>query len=1116
MTITIENLPIYKNDTAMSIVERIASIRNTVPILIYLPDGLPPDFRQKKTLDIQVVDTLAEINNELTSDRPSFASVYEKIKDGLKPSDRPFIALLWTFLEAKIMLDASPDSLPFAFMTATDTYQRVQEMMNISPVQTINDTNFPLQIEAFLNKLAANIADNKKHIELDESHTERPSVPYNEFQLESIKYEFILSVEHISLEDVFDAIVLNDFFPLAKLGSYYKIHKNYIPTSEDEIHEKSDLIQIFFRVGQQMKPIYLFFDIENKKLSLTLKVKLENIDTKRVISNILMTLTHLKAKVIEEKSFKYNGSYTISNQDMDRSILTHMIMNDDRFSRYLYIDEIRSPFTKVDYIYVHFVIPSSNEVFGALITPNAGQRMIRVKIVDALNMDNVIDFQETLARLFSIYNENKAKLLEIYQSLRPADYSKKTQKDNSKPGMSERKLPKNVFPGKYTRTCQPKERHVQVVNEEETADMNPKSFMVFPKSEEEGEQITYACKDPTYPYIGLIDFKKKNAYNFVPCCYETDRSKSDTFNRYFKGAAETSKFQTHTITTAKILDYMRTGTLDRFPNLNKMLQVLTKSKTQFLRTGVHRSPKSLLECVLLGMGLENKVESELRNIADDLDLLQCARQEIPNVPVDDIRRMLIDPEAFLDPKLFYRILEEKYRCKIYFFENDTFGIPNFKKNYLTFASVFKRPTLLILQHLGGETDIIRGQPMTPQCELIGTQMDFSNSIAVGLKSMFLNMTRSYFKGQLNTPCRLEFEPSSQVINAFGKTVALVHKESNLLFYLTSPIPPLVLPITEQYDLLSGNSVISKLTKIPFVSLIKKFNKTNFILSLEVTSQRDATYFVPIQMVEPNVLKVEETTNDNEVIPLPDGPSGLHYFTINKQLSWHIVQQLFFLFSKFLPEQEYNEQNHDTVIEKFLKQHTEQREDAFQEVGSKIFNHQIFLPQLFSEKSPLVSNNKVIILKDMLPKLNYRLKLAMNNNMEGILEFKNKVYLEKRIRSIEDFTIYPEQVLLNGSEMVTEYIKTMNLVYTPTDSNVDVENDDPYFFKFEHTSQVYLAKNFYTPEAVATNIGENPVSICSYVSPDKIKFLNENSVSKDFVLGYKYDGIVKYTTLLHGI
>lgn len=1115
MTITIENLPIYKNDTAMSIIERIASIRNTVPILIYLPDGLPPDFRQKKTLDIQVVDTLAEINNELTSDRPSFSNVYEKIKDGLKASDRPFVALLWTFLEAKIMLDANPDSLPFAFMTATETYQRVQEMMNITPVQTINDNNFPLQIEAFLNKLAADIADNKKHIELEESHTERPSVPYNEFLLESIKYEFILSVENISLEDVFDAIVLNDFFPMAKLGSYNKIHRDYIPTSELEIQETSDeLIQMFFRVGQRMEPIYLF--MENKKLSLSLKVKLENMDTKRVINGILSTLSNLKAKVSVEKSFRYNGSYTISNQDMDRSILAHMIMNDDHFSRYLYIDESRSPFTKVDYIYVHFVIPSSNEVFGALITPNVGQRMIRVKIVDALNMENVIDFQETLARLFSIYNENKAKLLEIYESLRPADYSKKTQKAVSKPGKSERKLPKNVFPGAYTRTCQPKARHVQIVNEEDTTDMNPASYMVFPKSEEEGEQITYACKDPMYPYIGLIDFNKKNAYNFVPCCYETERSKSDTFNRYFKGAAETSKFQTHTITTAKILDYMRTGTLDRFPNLNKMLQVLSKSKTQILRTGVHRSPKSLLECVLLGMGLENKVESELRDMADDLDLLQCARQEMPNVPVEDIRKMLIDPDVFLDPKLFYRILEEKYRCKIFFFENDTFGIPNFKKNYLTFAAVFKRPTLLILQHLGGETDIIRGQTMTPQCELIGTQMDFSDNIAVGLKSMFLNMTRSYYKGQLNTPCRLEFEPSSQVINGFGKTVALVHKESNLLFYLTNPIPPLVLPVTEQYDLLPGNSVISLLTKVPFVSQVKKFEKVNLILSLEITSQRGATYFVPIRMVEPNVLKLEETTNDNEVIPLPDGPSGLHYFTINKQLSWHIVQQLFYLFSKFLTQQEYNEENHDTVIEKFLNEHTESREDAFQEVGSRIFNHQIFLPQLFSEKSPLVSNNKVIILKDMLPKLKYRLKLAMNNNIEGILEFKNKVYLEKRIRSIEDFTIYPEQVLLNGSEMVNEYIKTMNLVYTPTDSKVDVENEDPYFFKFERTSQVYLAKNFHTSQGVARHIGENPVSICSYVSPEKITFLSENSESKDFVLGYKYDGTVQYTTLLHGI
>ena len=95
-------------------------------------------------------------------------------------------------------------------------------------------------------------------------------------------------------------------------------------------------------------------------------------------------------------------------------------------------------------------------------------------------------------------------------------------------------------------------------------------------------------------------------------------------------------------------------------------------------------------------------------------------QENPGINLDVIESNLTDGNIFLDPKLYYRAIEEFYEINLFtlIVKDNVLVIepPNFVGKYMKFKAPSKRPTIIITKLFPAESDCIK----EIQCELIIT------------------------------------------------------------------------------------------------------------------------------------------------------------------------------------------------------------------------------------------------------------------------------------------------------------------------------------------------------------------------------------------------------------
>ena len=68
---------------------------------------------------------------------------------------------------------------------------------------------------------------------------------------------------------------------------------------------------------------------------------------------------------------------------------------------------------------------------------------------------------------------------------------------------------------------------------------------------------------------------------------------------------------------------------------------------------------------------------------------------------------------YFDPKKYYRLLENKYNCNIYLFNEKGMIIPDHVENYLRYYKRYIH-SIFIYEHLGSESDNAK----YPQCEIL--------------------------------------------------------------------------------------------------------------------------------------------------------------------------------------------------------------------------------------------------------------------------------------------------------------------------------------------------------------------------------------------------------------
>jgi hypothetical protein len=274
--------------------------------------------------------------------------------------------------------------------------------------------------------------------------------------------------------------------------------------------------------------------------------------------------------------------------------------------------------------------------------------------------------------------------------------------------------------------------------------MVDRQVLAFPA---ENPHYYFACPTDKAPYPGVKENKKlRNAdvYPYIPCCFsrnQMDASLNTKYNEYYRGrrreAVATTSRITHRIRTDKVLD---PGKVAEVPKaINDLIRRYSDEVVQIVRFGVPRDYNSFIHCVCVALNIPEyqnlsvpgREEYVIRVRQHILATISPAllRQELYDIPDEEIMRQLSDRTIFFDPKLYYRAVEETFNVNIYVVTPSDEGsgrleIPRFK---LFHARPLRldRPTVLIYKSSGARTSTLP----YPQCELLVDYDNDNNTIA---------------------------------------------------------------------------------------------------------------------------------------------------------------------------------------------------------------------------------------------------------------------------------------------------------------------------------------------------------------------------------------------------
>ncbi len=369
-------------------------------------------------------------------------------------------------------------------------------------------------------------------------------------------------------------------------------------------------------------------------------------------------------------------------------------------------------------------------------------KYITVNVSKAANRFVLFQFMNVYARLLNIYNQTKDEYEKIYDTLIPDLKDPKTQEDLTlimKPKETQKEKTSNVnlatiapeiFTSSYSRDCQFKKQPI-IISEEQVAEWKNKKIkyknkMIERPVEKLGDYY-FVCPGDEWPFVGFKKNKDEDRkFPKYPCCYTNPMKEA---RERETGTTYRSKnpIKTNKVMAEQGLAFLPTA-------VEEMLRGAFERPVNFFRMGSLVSPNSFLACVLLALQDKQylKIESlELKEkylqkvkkaISETANFLVTSSELFDLAEKDRIDLFLKDDE-FLNPSLFYRVIEEIFGLNIFVFSS-SLPKPNVEPVYnleiSRFSSVpmhsFRKgyPTLVIYKHWGSETDHLE----YPQCELV--------------------------------------------------------------------------------------------------------------------------------------------------------------------------------------------------------------------------------------------------------------------------------------------------------------------------------------------------------------------------------------------------------------
>lgn len=489
---------------------------------------------------------------------------------------------------------------------------------------------------------------------------------------------------------------------------------------------------------------------------------------------------------------------------------------------------------------------------------------ITVNISKAVNKFVLFQFMNVFARLLNFYNSTKQIFEEEYNQLIPELNDPNTFNEEIslivKPTTETSKekygkidlttIAPEIFTSSYSRDCQHSQQPI-IIPEKEVENwenkMIKKDDTKVKRPVKSLGDYFFVCPTDEMPFVQLkknLDPDRK--YDYFPCCYKTEKEVRDRK----KGTTFRSKVP------IKVNKVMAEGGIGTLPTpIEEMLKGAFQQPLTFYRMGSFISPSSFLACICLALEdkkfINQKTMEDKDRYLNDLRIdigvhgnFLTSSSELFDVSEKDRMENFKNIKEFLDPAIYYRVLEEIFGINIFVFSG-SLPKPNVDTVYSLeisrFSSIpihsFKRnaPTVLIYKHWGSETDHLE----YPQCELIVTGVQGKDALLYNddiarylLKGYFIasevygkiylpeqKMFEQYSSKFLYNILQMDFigsfmNPKSpvhaigQMIDEKGKLLALQLKTpKGKMTMSVPPLPPQDLPMITKIELPNLSDVL---------------------------------------------------------------------------------------------------------------------------------------------------------------------------------------------------------------------------------------------------------------------------------------------------------------------
>jgi hypothetical protein len=1172
MTTEVITIDVYPSDTEYTIQQRVAAKLNSTPNYISVDLDLR-QIRSEKTATIEVINLLRILKDKRDKNFKFYKNT--EVQNAIKKKLGKNFSLLNDVIAPFIYFRISDDE-EFAQTEYIDYAQHAKKAIESvgGTAPEIDISNVGQKKTQFLSKLAADIDENKKAVaKFVEGYKKLESMvgkPYTDFELERVEIELTMNLKNMDIVSVFNRIILTKDVPFASLNDYYKILKGTVPP----LIKAKEMGKITLLVGEPEKSEedekdedveedLTLVTILEKDGEIVMRMDLEVANQRKkpdVIQKVLNVFPNMAVRIVGETPIGVNGVFYFPKQVLDPAIFAHLLLNDVAFYKTLAINESEKSTKTKEGIYTYF--NAGTEIVSSVITPKTvysydptmrdkdrtlfpeGDFYVSVRISKASSVEIVAKYQETLSKIFSLYDiENRAVIRMYKMFLDPLglDIGRPVRgKVKSSTKVFLRKMIPELFTPRYSRSCR---KQPIIINEADKTKYA--NALLFPKTPAEGPQRWYACDHKDDKFVGLRVNDPKSEYRFVPCCYKLDQSldRNSWHNIYTNWTPgqdiddeclfESESAQQNITTTRKLARYGLFGHITDFVDINTVFK-----HNNYLRRGMDRSRLSFLQCVFEAneisygqnggtcKGRVGLLKQIIEDIANKPDLLNTAKQGFHNKSIDEIIDIILDKTAYFDPRYFISLLEVYFECNIFVFTPNSLIVPEHLQNFLHLARNPKEKTIIILEHMGTE-----GENIThAQCELIVRtdtplyKSSFENADEVSglVRRIFDDMCASrtldrkvmYYKPEFADHAKIY----GQIINDYGKTcyIFLEFESSVVFLYSKTALPPLPVKNVPNEEIITLFNVAANFSSLPFVAERKKVVSYGEIIAIEIKTVLGNVYFIPVMKKDSDEINLPVS---EEKIFFPSTTSYLTYFNKQKRLSHYLTEYCKYLFSYFVYQGNHYDIT-DEVYDAFIKA-------SF--IVDKTYRYDEVPSKFGVVNEGFVRNSQIIINSDkLLIKLIYILKAEK----EQISDYYQLENIKEVFNDILDFDRQPSQILLYGGNTLVKFIKEATSVHGVNDK-ILVKPKSPYFFSNPNLDKnMYLAtdvdsigtalsyinnwntKGFaYSLPPISDEDEERiNVSIYNFVSQNEIVAIHD-ARSKDKILIYKVGDKLGFVVLL---